>query len=1674
MVLSVTESASNIKAVEKELTALKKRAVFVAELISDLQVQTDTHLVLNSTQSQSVLSDTPVSSSQDQNRLLESDLQHNKDRDSGKNTIIKFPKNLPVWKDNLSVVAFFEDTESVHLAHGTNPDLWVRGLVNQTSGESRRWTTRSLVKPQVSWEEAKQLFSEHFGSFDAPGLAMDKLVSVCQKPKQSVSAYRDIALSLAHTANVSIDEQWIVRSWSNNLLPHLQKELSRKREVYKRYTFDEISSLALFIEHQLSLHSVDRPRDSRKGSSRTSSRSKHDAKVTHNSSKTICSFCKKPGHTESKCWQKKQKTSRFNPHGHPRGSCYQCGSTDHMRSECPDLQDSKNKTNHKTRSENAGTKPKVRKVRVSDSEFESGKPVGIPCNGGKPCNHVRRKKVEPPSDKAITKYRRLRKKDFEVSKSEKDNIDKDCQSGNPLFFCSIVQSIDDVESYEWDSESDGFPDLLSDTDSGSDSEGSSRLSTPEPFDGDLSGDTNSLFYTSNNNATHTNPTLSCSMIRCSNTVQMEAVDQTNRNSELNPNHCSVVDSNEILTSFKIKHQVEPLKHSSSQSVFRLTGSNKLRSFNTSKGESASESKCLIAPTVVAKTKVMALLDSGSEISAIDESLVEELSLPIIPHQNRVSTLVLAVQGHEVKRIGYVEVPIQFGKKSFPSIKLEVMKLGPDTKLLFGLDLWPKLGLRVEGLPSNFPADPGENKNGSLGLDILDAGTSLHDYVDSLWGKQDQCPQSVIERLMQEIENVVESNRQLDPRSRCTHPSAVVRLDTGSEKPVYRPQYPVPQTLEPVVTAKVEDWINSRVIVRAPHNSDWNSPLLVVRKRDHLGNWTKHRVCIDPRAINNLLPDSNLAVPRISDLFNKLRGFHIASSLDLKDGYHQFPIYPEHRIKTTFTWKGKRYMFDGVPFGFKPITQQFQSTMEQIMEPCLEFVIIFVDDILVFSRSIEEHFEHLKLVIKRLTKFNLKLNFEKCHFGYSRLRVLGHVVSGVARTPDPKKLTTMGEYPAPKTGKQVEALLGFVNYLRDYIPLYSTIAAPLEKLRKVKDVTKVWDGSCQTALVTFRNVLSHSPLIEFPRDGIPYIVATDASQYGVGAVLFQHYEDRDHFISFVSKSLNKSQRNYSATRRELLAIIFALKRFYCYLYGTTFELRTDHRALTFLFTQKHVNFMLLNWMEVLLSFSFTLVHCPGVLHVLPDALSRCYDANNLNKNQPEGDLTWERSDGQPAHVKSLKLPLHELVKYPNRVLAKFIKQRLSKTCPSPDQQKTLLENEHNSGHFGAEITYRKLWNLGYFWPEMHKQCVEIVANCEQCLRYNVAREGFNLMQSVSAKYPFDHVAMDLATMNPVSPRGHCYVFVLVDICTRYVVLHPLLDKKATSIARCLWEKVITVFGPPKIIQSDNGSEFVNVVLKALSQLMGIDHRLVAPYNPRANGAAERFVRSFKSVMKKIIKGNLPNFDLYLPTIQMVMNNKRSPLTGSAPSSLVLARPINRFEDYSQVEENLLSPDDRKEVVDKVLELIHPESFSKVLKSQSKTQQKVNKKRKIVKPYKAGSSVMITDVKRKNKNEPAFVGPYTILSRNRGGTYNLLDATNQLLPRKVPTSQIKLISGPENLDDLADIRYEVEKVLKHRGPEGKREYLVKWKNYSSNHNTWEPEKNFDDISLITRYWSTQSKQ
>ena len=318
-----------------------------------------------------------------------------------------------------------------------------------------------------------------------------------------------------------------------------------------------------------------------------------------------------------------------------------------------------------------------------------------------------------------------------------------------------------------------------------------------------------------------------------------------------------------------------------------------------------------------------------------------------------------------------------------------------------------------------------------------------------------------------------------------------------------------------------------------------------------------------------------------------------------------------------------------------------------------------------------------------------------------------------------------------------------------------------------------------------------------------------------------------------------------------------------------------------------------------------------------------------------------------------------------------------------------------------------------------------------------------------------------------------MLVVIDVFTGFVILRPLQSNKAEIVARKLW-KLFCTFGVPKIIQSDNGPEFVNDVLRALVKLTGMDHRLISPYNPRADGKVERSIGTVMGIIKKLLHGSSHHWPMFVPFAQLSFNNKVASLTGASPFSLMFGRALNELKDYTKSKPSAVNIDDWQTHQEKTVSIIFPAIVDRITGKKDKMATMFAKHRRTLlgtDSFPAGAVVMLRDPVRQNKFEPKYVGPYTVVRRSHRGNFVLRDATGDILDRHVPPDQLKLVSKTARASDLKRDVFEVELILEHRGLPGSREYYVKWKGYDDSENSWEPESSFLDSAIVKRYWSVQ---
>jgi transposase InsO family protein len=466
----------------------------------------------------------------------------------------------------------------------------------------------------------------------------------------------------------------------------------------------------------------------------------------------------------------------------------------------------------------------------------------------------------------------------------------------------------------------------------------------------------------------------------------------------------------------------------------------------------------------------------------------------------------------------------------------------------------------------------------------------------------------------------------------------------------------------------------------------------------------------------------------------------------------------------------------------------------------------------------------------------------------------------------------------------------------------------------------------------------------------------------------------------------------------------------------------------------------------------------------------------SKSVATEDTVGNGATSMKSIINSMDIP-EELLPIATRI-ERILNTLKSECVEDKVRQREIVEKAHLRGHWGESVMLAEIRRQGYYWSGMIDTVKEVTSMCHACCVHNISKRGFVPAQTVSASAPFDHVQIDCCTHMPKSEAAHTALLLIIDVFSGFIVLRPIVTTSANCVAIELMD-VFCSYGFPKIVQSDNGPEFSNQVIRALGKLTGFEHRLITPYHPQADGKVERAVRSVMSVLKKEVEGKADQWYKFVPFTQLMYNNKVATLTGSTPFSLMFGRSCNELKDYTADEVNVNGATgnavDTKawgERVTDLVSIVWPGVVSRSALKKSAMLQDLDARRRIVMPgsIETGSTVYLWDQLRSNKWEPPYVGPYTIASVGGNGTYWLRDQTGVMKDRPVKREQLKVVRGRPKVDKGDEV-YVVEAIRDHRKDPttlGDYQYYIKWKDYPEADNTWESAKRFQDVRVIQDYW------
>ncbi|KAL4367743.1 hypothetical protein GQ457_05G022050 [Hibiscus cannabinus] len=558
----------------------------------------------------------------------------------------------------------------------------------------------------------------------------------------------------------------------------------------------------------------------------------------------------------------------------------------------------------------------------------------------------------------------------------------------------------------------------------------------------------------------------------------------------------------------------------------------------------------------------------------------------------------------------------------------------------------------------------------------------------------------------------------------------------------------------------------------PSTSPWGAPVLFVKKKDG-----SMRLCIDYRQLNRVTIKNKYPLPRIEDLFYQLRDASVFSKIDLRSGYYQMKVKDADVPKTAFRTRYGHFKFLVMPFGLTNAPAAFMDLMNRVFKPYLDkFVVVFIDDILIYSHNKDDHAEHLRIVLQTLRECQLYAKFSKCEFWLSEVAFLGHVISAKGIMVDPKKVQTILDWRPPRNVSEVRSFLGLVGYYRRFVKVFSVIALPLTKLLR-KDKPFEWSEDRQRSFDKLKQALTHAPVLIQPEPGKEFTVYSDASHSGLGCVLMQG----ENVIAYASRQLKPHELNYPTHDLELAAIVFALKIWRHYLYGEKCHMFIDHKSLKYLLTQKDLNLRQRRWMELLKDYDLVIDYHPRKANVVADALSQKPNSASLAINA-HFRLTKERKLLFELQVQSdLVSRIRELLYFKDRMCV-----------PNDDGlRKEMLDEAHQSPfsiHPGSVKMYKDLKPL-YWWPGMKADITNYVSRCLTCQKVKAEhRAPTGLLQPLKfPQWKWERITMDFVTGLPITPRKNDSVWVIVDRLTKLnlsIAFHPQTDGQSERVIQIL--------------------------------------------------------------------------------------------------------------------------------------------------------------------------------------------------------------------------------------------------------------------------------------------------
>lgn len=847
-------------------------------------------------------------------------------------------------------------------------------------------------------------------------------------------------------------------------------------------------------------------------------------------------------------------------------------------------------------------------------------------------------------------------------------------------------------------------------------------------------------------------------------------------------------------------------------------------------------------------------------------------------------------------------------------------------------------------------------------------------------------------------------------------------------------YPIPACHQEKVTKHLQELLQDNIIERS--TSPYINPILVVPKKDNT-----IRLCLDARMINSKIKNDYDTNRGINELLSKAKSTKFLTTMDLTSSYWQVGLSQQSRPYTAFQYKGRTYQFTRIPFGINISQAALLRAMDAVLgQNNDDFLLLYVDDALLFSDSFKQHLSHLRYFLSKLKESNMTVKLEKSLFFRDQVPFLGYIFTTSGLKPDPKKIEAIKNFPIPKTRKQLKGFIGLVNFYNKFCERFSTTIQPLMKLTS-KTQRFTWTEENTKTLNDVKELFISTQL-SHPDCTKPFHLQTDCSKLAIGGHLYQLDENGDKkAITFISRLLKPHEVNYTTTEQECLAILHCLERVRHIVLGQHIHIQTDHKALTFLKTCKLLSPRLIRWSLIIQEYNISIEHCPGKQNTVADVLSRTsYETTsdihntpdlfiapmkqnlspetiniikNMSRYQSEDPNIAEKRNNthEVEDLSNLTQPVNKYIICKN-LLYKFTKEGYRLILPNAITYHIIKACHEYYLHCGVDKCILILKEY-FTFNNMYKKTRKYIKSCDSCQKCKHTTHTLTGEASgIHCTEPRELVSVDFIGPLPRSNFGLQYIFVMVDNFTKYIKLYPLKKATTNAVIKKIFEDYIPNHGKPKKILSDNGTQF-----RSQNYINNLTENNIQPIfipirHPKMN-MTERYIQNVKRCLRTLCNKRHRTWSQHLCEIENCLNEIPNLTTGITPNYLHHQISNPRFwHKYLPI-----TPVETNQLVTKV-ELVRQRIRSKRLK----VAEEYNAKHKTT-TFNIGDLVLIKSHKESNLLEGVtskllelYYGPHEIIEIVGKTVYNVRNTANNNIIGPVHITAMKKYNTPMILAHL----------------------------------------------------------